>query len=221
MPTLEQLKAHSADLDTLVGLAVRDLDAIWARFTSAEMARDGLMDVLPELIDVYGSSATALGADWYDELRDQADVKGRFPAVVAPLPDREPSQVLARWAVGPLFAKEPDWVAAKSLVDGGLEKTIADLDRETITTSAVKDPQATGWKRVGSGSCGFCSMLIGRGAVYREGSRFASHNNCHCSCVPAFGGQPEPVNPYTPTARNITDADRARVRAWLKANPQI
>jgi hypothetical protein len=219
--TAELIRAHKADLELLTGLAVRDLDLIWAQFTTAEMARDGLMDVLPELVDVYGSAAATLGADWYDETREAAAVPGRFGAILAPVPDSGWADILARWAVSPLFAKEPDWSAAKSLVDGGLEKAIADMDRETITTTAIKDPQAIGWKRVGAGACDFCLMLIGRGAVYREGSRFASHNNCHCQCVPAFGGQPEPVNPYTPTTRNISPAAKARVREWLKANPQL
>lgn len=220
MATAELIRAHRADLETLTGLATRDLDLIWAQFTTAEQARDGLMDVLPELVDVYGSAATSLGADWYEEVRDTAGVPGRFAAVLAPLPPREPAHVLARFAVGPLFAREPDWASVKSLVHGGIEKAISDLDRHTITESAVKDPQATGWKRVGSGACPFCSMIIGRGITYRNNAHFASHNNCHCSCVPAFGGQPEPVNPYTPTRRNISPAAKARVREWLKANPQ-
>lgn len=220
MVAAELIRAHRSDLDVLTGLALRDLDLIWEQFTTAEMARDGLMDILPELVDVYGSAAATLGADWYDEVRDTAQVPGRFAPILASMPDRKLTDILARWAVGPLFQKEPDWPAARSLIDGGLEKAVVDLDRETITTTAVKDPAAIGWKRVGAGACDFCLMLIGRGAVYRESSRFASHNNCHCQCVPAFGGQPEPVNPYVPTRRNISPAAKARVREWLKANPQ-
>lgn len=220
MPTLAQLRAHSADLETLINLAIRDLDGIWSQFTSAEMARDGLMDVLPDLIDVYGSASAALGADWYDELREQAEVPGRFPAVVAPLPPPKPAHVLARWSVGPLFAAEPDWAAAKALVDGGLEKAVADLDRESFTTSAVQDPMSEGWKRVGSGKCDFCAMVIGRGIIYRNNPHFASHNNCTCTVISVWTGQPEPVNPYAPSERLSTPASRARVREWLKANPQ-
>jgi hypothetical protein len=219
--TAELIRAHRSDLELLTGLATRDLDLIWAEFTTAELARDGLMDVLPELANVYGSAAATLGADWYDETRTVAAVPGRFGAILAPIPDRTWADILARWAVGPLFAKEPDWSAAKSLVDGGLEKAIADVDRETITTTAVKDPQAIGWKRVGSGACDFCKMIIGRNVLYRSNHHFASHNNCHCQVVPAWGGQPEPVNPYTPTTRNVSPAAKARVRGWLKANPQI
>jgi hypothetical protein len=44
---------------------------------------------------------------------------------------------------------------------------------------------------------------------------FAAHDHCRCIAVPAFAGRPTPVQPYTPTSRDITDADRTRVRAYL------
>jgi hypothetical protein len=62
-------------------------------------------------------------------------------------------------------------------------------------------------------------MLIARGAVYTEVTAdFASHDHCNCSAVPAFGGQPLAVKPYTPSSKNITDADRARVREYLRTH---
>jgi hypothetical protein len=72
-------------------------------------------------------------------------------------------------------------------------------------------------------------MLIGRGAVYSEaGADFASHDHCNCSAVPAFGGQPRPVKPYTvsprrtidpQTGKPVVDADFLRAKAWIKSNP--
>jgi hypothetical protein len=59
-------------------------------------------------------------------------------------------------------------------------------------------------------------MLIGRGAVYSEATAdFAAHDHCKCSAVPAFDGEPRPVKPFTPSLREATDADRARVREYL------
>ncbi|UYL87836.1 hypothetical protein SEA_MALISHA_5 [Gordonia phage Malisha] len=43
-------------------------------------------------------------------------------------------------------------------------------------------------------------------------------HNCKCVAVPAFGGRPVPVKPYEVSARDISDADRARARAWIAAN---
>ena len=67
--------------------------------------------------------------------------------------------------------------------------------RDTITNAAHHDPQARGWERViEPGSCGFCAMLAGRGAVYKESTvDFRAHDHCHCTARPVFIGQ-ESIN---------------------------
>lgn len=187
MPTLTA--AHRRDLAELTGLAQKDLTLIWARFNTAEIARDGLMEVLPRLVSIYGSAAATLGADWYDEMRDAAAVKGRFRAIPAELPDQGRTDALARWGVTPLFSATPDFASSLTLVSGGLQRIIFNADRESVTRSSVADPKASGWQRVGSGaSCEFCSMLLGRGAVYSEATAdFLSHDHCNCGAEPVFG----------------------------------
>jgi hypothetical protein len=116
-----------------------------------------------------------------------------------------------------MFGAEPDLARARTLVDGGVQLRIANSSRDTITESAIADPDAQGWQRESSGGCPFCDMLASRGEVYSEESAdFAAHDNCECVAVPAFVGEPKPVKEYTPTNRNITDADRARVREYIR-----
>src|SRR5699024_506029 len=87
-----------------------------------------------------------------------------------------------------------------------------------IMDSSLADPAADGWQRTGIGECQFCEMLISRGAVYSASTAdFAAHDNCKCSAVPAFGGQPRPVRPYTPSQRH-SEADQARAKAWISKN---
>jgi len=196
-------------------LANNDLAALWAQVKTADEARAGLLDVLPALVYTYGLAAATLSADWYDEARDLIGAKGRFTAIPADLGDQG-AEPLARWSIGPLFDAEPDWERAKTQVQGGLQLRIANASRYTVAESAVADPAAEGWQRQGSGSCAFCAMLIGRGAVYTEaGADFGAHDHCNCSAVPAWGGEPRPVKPYVPSRRKATDADRARVRTWI------
>ncbi len=189
MPTLSPAsRAHRRDLSALTAIAANDLRVLFRGFDTAEVARDGLMDVLPRLVDVYGSAAATLGADWYDDLRDAAGARGRFTAIPAVLPDRGRTDSLARWAVSPLFAAEPDFATTQTKVAGGLQRIIANADRDTVRVSSVSDPRARGWARAGTGRCDFCAMLIGRGAVYTEASAdFESHDHCGCVAVPAFG----------------------------------
>lgn len=212
MPPISDLRES---VDHLHRIASGDLDRIWRRVTNAVQAREALKTILPSLIEAYGSAAATVAADWYDEMRAELQVRGRFSAIPAPI--SEPgAETLARWGVGPLFDSNPDWRRARMLIDGGLQRRIANVARETIQLSSVEDPRAAGWQRQAAGGCVFCRMLAGRGAVYSQLSAdFASHDHCRCVAVPAFEGRPRIVKPYTPTDRVVSDADRQRVRAWL------
>ncbi|HET7666550.1 MAG TPA: hypothetical protein VFK56_10870 [Mycobacterium sp.] len=194
--------------------ANRDLAALWRQVKDAAEAQVALHDILPALIATYGAAAATLAADWYDELRDKVGVGGRFRAIPADIPDAG-AHALVGWAA----TEAKDYSSFQTLIVGGMQRRIANFSRGTITGSAIADPKATGWQRTGSGECAFCSMLIARGAVYTEATAdFASHDHCHCSAVPEFAGQPRPVQPYTPSIRNISDADRARVRDYLRTH---
>ena len=178
-------RQHRLDLKQLTGLASNDLAAVWASLNAAA-GFDGLMDELPTLVEIYGSAAATLGADWYDELRAAEDVAGRFTAITAEATPKKRVYALAGWGASEA-AKNPD--TALTLVDGGLQRIIANSDRESVTVSAVADPKSSGWKRVGSGNaCDFCQEIIGYDRVYSEASaEFLSHDNCFCSAEPEFG----------------------------------
>lgn len=215
-------RLHRAELTGLAGMALGDL-TVGMRdvpLDDAHAFRDALASLLADLAGAFAGASASLGADWYDELRSQAEVRGRFSAIVADLPDVGRTDALAGWAVEPMFGAEPDAPAALSRAEGGLQRIIFDADRATVARSSIADPRASGWQRTGSGECPFCEMLIARGAVYSEATaNFSSHDHCKCVAVPAFGGQPVPVKAFTPSTRKITDADRARVREYLAANP--
>lgn len=188
MPSRSQLAEHRRDLAALVGIAENDLRLLFREFDTAEAARDGLRDVLPRMVAIYGSAAATLGADWYDDLRDAAEVRGRFRAIPAELPDTGRTDALAGWAVAPMFQPEPEPGTALTKVAGGLQRIIANAHRDTIRISSIADRAARGWARGGTGNCDFCAMLIGRGAVYTEATAdFESHDHCGCIAVPSFG----------------------------------
>lgn len=213
VPTVNQ---YRSDIDELARLASIDLDVLWRQVSDAVVARELLADVLPELVAVYGSAAGTLAADWYDDLRTEQGVDGRFRALVADLPPRGQTDALAGWAAQGLFSTEPDLPGSLAAAQGGLQRLVANVGRGTIIDSAIADPQARGWQRSASGGCGFCQMLASRGAVYSESTvDFGGHDHCRCAAVPAFNGRSRMVKPYTPTSRSVTAADRARTRDWM------
>jgi hypothetical protein len=179
MPT--QLRS---DVAVLTRAAELELAPLWSAATAAAV-EEALRDILPALIDEYGSAAATLAADWYDDLRDERGVGGRFFAIPADVPETG-AQALVGWALAEV-GDPSDVTAFRSLVNGGVQRRIANFSRLTVTGSALADPLAVGWKRTGVGDCSFCRMLIGRGAVYSEATAdFRSHDHCNCGAEPAF-----------------------------------
>lgn len=192
---------------------------VWAAALAAEVL-DALMDVIPALVGDYSSAAVVAAAEWYTAYRATKGVAGVFAPDLPPL-GLQGAEELAGWGASLITPEDADWDAALARISGGLQRRIADAGRKTITNATYEDPQATGWQRQARpDGCGFCQMLAGRGNVFksRDTAEFGAHDNCNCLALPAFGGIPVPVKPYTPTSRTITDADRARTRAWIKAN---
>ena len=174
-----------------------------------------LHDLLPGLADRYQLAGAALAADAYDDERDRLEIPGRFTADPVDLPDG--GHALAGWALD--LAKTSGGL--ENLLSGGMTKRIMQSGNQTIMGSAVADPQAGGWQRQARGSgCYFCRMLAGRGAVYSETTvDFSAHDHCHCVAVSAWRNRSLPVKPFTPSARNITKAEKTRVKRWIQDHP--
>lgn len=186
MATLTLSKARRRDLLELTGLANKDLSILWRDFTTADEARDGLMESLPRLMALYGSAAATVAADYYDDAREAAGAAGRFRAIPADLPDLGRTESLARWAVSPLYTATPDFDTALVKAGGGLQKIIANAARETVVTSSVQDRRA-GWMRVGSGSgCEWCAQYLDGEVHYVEGYDFDAHDWCKCDAEAVF-----------------------------------
>lgn len=168
---------------TLVRLANNDLTRLWRLISEGASAEVALRDLLPAIVREYGQMGAAVASVWYDEQREKVGARSRFAAFPIE-PDDRGTQALIGWAL----TTATDDTALQSLVLGGVQRRVADHVRLTVAGSSVADPAARGWTRVGDGkTCEFCSMLIGRGAVYTEASvDFDSHDHCGCSAAPAW-----------------------------------
>lgn len=172
-----------AETVEVVRLADRDLSRVWRLIANGAAPDEALRDLLPAIVREYGSVGAALGAEWYDDQRQRAEVRGRFAALPIEADDRG-AQALVGWAL----SEAKDDASLKTLVLGGVQRRIADHVRYTVIGSSIQDPGARGWQRVGDGSpCDFCSMLLNRGAVYTEASaEFEAHDHDQCGAAPAW-----------------------------------
>ena len=216
MPTLPGLDLRDGVQGLIRSYAAADLALLWRQVSNAAEAEVALRDILPALIQTYGSAAAVLAANWYDEAREKAGVGGSFTAIPADFDDVG-AQSLVGWAK----SQATDLTAFEALILGGMQRRIANYSRGTVTRSSVADPASTGWKRIGSGECAFCAMLIGRDELYSQATaEFASHDNCNCSAYPILkGAEPIKVKDYVKSARNDGsdryEADYARAREWI------
>jgi len=183
---LEQRQA----LRTLTGYAVADLVLIWPQLRKVKPNRlyDVLLTLLPAIQEKYGPSAASLAADWFEDSRADAKVAGRARAVLASPPVEAQWKALLDRSLSGMFAEEQRPEATLSMLSGGLQRSVANEHRQTIVQSTRADPKSKGWARVGSGkTCGFCQMLIDRGAVYTEATAaFLAHDHCSCVASPTW-----------------------------------
>ena len=177
---------------SLVLLAQRDLVQFWDAlnpFGNPTIVRDAMLEFFPELVTAYGDTAAVLGADWYDQLRNVPPSASSFAALLAQPAPVAQAEGAVRWAIGPLFADEPDPDAVLRRLSGSTQRLVLQPGRDSVYQSAGRDPVRTGVARVPSGAetCRFCIMLASRGAVYadkRAAGGEGNHFHDDCDCVP-------------------------------------
>lgn len=178
-------------------LSARARDALRAVLAGVDGdgVRDALLESLPAIGERFGFAAAALAAEWYESVREEAGVPGRFDVVLADLPSSQRYESLAAWAT-----QMRDVEAAAA---GGLQRIIANAHRDTVAVSAVADPAARGWGRFAHGeTCDFCLMLTSRGDVYTDRTAvFASHDWCDCGAGPIWKGDTTIESRYRSSAR--------------------
>lgn len=167
-------------LTGLFTFAQRDVDELWAHIGEAK-AGEVLHDVLPSLVNSYGSAAATLAADWYDNQRESKAVRGNFRSIPADIKDSG-THALIGWALA--TANDDD--SFKTLVLGGTQRRVRDFSRLTVVDSSLKDPGAHGWIRVGFGECDWCQQYLDGEVHYAEGYDFQAHDHCQCDAAPAF-----------------------------------
>jgi hypothetical protein len=193
----------------------------------------------PVIVSDYSDGAAALALDWYEELREAAETKGRY----APEPFRVVTDEYVRAQVAAATVDLHDVPSGRleevkrvslSLVADSLPEMVADGFRETITRNAINDPASAGWKRFARpDACKFCKMLAAKGAVFTEKTaRFAAHGavmnggrkggDCMCIAGPEFGGrdtwsEATPIQ-YVASQRKRSPQQRLKLREYLTEN---
>lgn len=242
-PSASPLTATSqqATQALLLSLLLRDFAQLWPTLDidDLKLSLPTFSVATTALVQRYGLASGALAADYYDAERSAAKVGGRFTVTPATPADVEQVTTEIKWATKGLWSTDPDPTAAQTLTSGVVEKLVADVGRDTLTTAVRDDKYARGWARVPEpGCCYFCAMLAVRGAVYkketagtnarsprhatRPGEAFTGagdfkvHDHCRCHVEPVF-------TEYEPTAqiREWQGLYRESTRGKSNANARL
>lgn len=176
---------------------LKDLLKLWPAFDINNISRTwpAFEEGVLWLVQNRARTSGGLAAAYYREARAAAGIAGLPTARVVKLPA---DVVLAGLRiVGPINAAKQlalsrplDVVAQNTLVNVAGEATrhVLNVGRKTVDQTVMADRQAIGWRRVTSGSaCEFCTMLAGRGTVYKSDTvDFSAHRHCGCFPEPAF-----------------------------------
>lgn len=159
--------------------------------------------LLADIVSVWGEVAGTVAADFYDELREVADVPGSFTALVPdPLNEAQVNGIVD-WAVRPRD-EDLDVDAMLALIEGPAQRLIRQAQREAIAESARRDPARARVARIpmGAETCAFCLVLASRGYVYRSeesaGRGNSYHDFCDCEQDITWSRNPELPDGYDP-----------------------
>lgn len=215
-PTPNQIRQA---LDRISTAAIADT----RRLLNVADPRTALADIA-DFVAPYADGSSALAADYYDELRDAADVDVPYAATPIVDLDTERLRRAGLWAADPLYTSQPNLGLAVSRLSSVVQPAVVNPFRDTIVGNQQLDPAAVGYRRSASNGCKFCVMLAGRGAVYRNHPHFASHPHCRCTATPVFkGGDEGPeanVMQYTASQRRRTPAQQRALRRHLDGMPE-
>lgn len=156
---------YSTLLDQLSKNALAELDRLLAGLGDMDPAVkvEALMDMMPELGNMYGSASSVVSAEFFDELMQMQEVKK--PISPESFVEMPPSywHSLVGWGTTEGVI---DW----SKLAGGLTRRLTEMSADTMVGNAEMQSGLSAQRVPRVGCCAFCSMLASRGAVYSPGT---------------------------------------------------
>lgn len=164
--------------------------------------RDGLLDLVPAIIDTYGDMANDAAAEWYERMRLKWFDEKIGSHLAEPAGGDKMRNIL-RKGITSIMAHGGGEEELLRYLNQIVDRNVREPARNTILQTAKHDPGEPRWARVPQGpTCAFCIMLAGRGWDYKSaesaGAGFNEfHAQCNCQIVPSWSEHPY-VDGYDP-----------------------
>lgn len=166
MPSPADAQALQQILADLATLTIRDVVALWRRYSDNPDFRVIVEAAFPEIVGQYAAAGALATAQQYDELAPDLEYRAQ---PVVDLPAERFTKTIG-WA---LYA--PGRATPLDRISGAAQRMIFDASRDTVRANLAaeygdRSPElGTRWARYASATaCGFCRLLATRKAVYRS-----------------------------------------------------
>lgn len=203
MATPEDIARHREAREQVIEWARADLASLLDTidWSDPDLAAQILLEMVPEIAQRHGVLVADIAAEWYDELRASAGVRGRYRARPAGPFDPNAIDGTVRRLI---YSDTAGDIGA--LLAMHMTKWVMQPGRDTISDNAGRDRAK--WARVplGPEPCAFCLMLASRGFAYtsehkagkkRDGTKY--HGDCSCEPVVDWSDDPR-LEGYDPDA---------------------
>lgn len=162
-----------------------------------------LKALMPDVVQTFGAAAASLAADYYDSVREAAEISSDFAAEALDTVPAEQILASASYATKGVYTDGADLLATSGQVLKVVDRLTKKPGRDTLYRAGLIDPSPPRYARIPQGSvtCRFCAMLASRGAVYASaasaGEHKDFHDHCDCAVSLIFDGQalPEGYDP--------------------------
>ena len=164
-------------------------------YDTAKAQRNQVIELAHALIDIYGTNAATLAADFYEQGAMSAGVRVA-DALIADVPGLDSVATSIRAAASSLWGGRRDVDGFRSKCLASLRRYVKGMADETTIINARRDGRngkGIRWARVPRGleTCAYCIMLASRGFVYysEQSAELFGHNheNCDCDVICDFG----------------------------------
>lgn len=163
-----------------------------------------LLELVPAIIDKYGSISSTAAADWYKQMRSKWFDDKYEPILADPIHDDLTDMIRAKASMLFKGNERYDPNAYLSYLNRLIAVGVRNGGRSTVRSAAKLDKYGPRFARVPSGlhTCAFCAMLAGRGFVYASAEKAGGlfnkyHAACDCEIVPSWDEKPR-VEGYRP-----------------------
>lgn len=189
--SIEDVAAHRVLSDKVHRAADREMRALATRITmgDAVKAEREAKKALAAILSRHQGVTAELAVTWVETAWAAAEVPGAPKIVIPGRANAEIADAGAGWAASALYGRSPDVPTFMNRLSTSVDSALRHTSRDVIVATSEANPHRvkTRYALVPAGQCcSMCSMLAGRGAVYKSPDFSKVHAQCRCVLTPIY-----------------------------------